>query len=94
MKALSYIHPSTGTRIKKWPGYGRSIAEEIKLLEASGGTDIRVFDPNVGDFSSPNEQTATMAAIRGERQHQTLCPDCGRRMEQDGGYPYCEHCEG
>ena len=47
-----------------------------------------------GRFISINEQRAATTAIEEEQHQGPLCPDCGREMEQDGGYPYCEYCEG
>lgn len=32
--------------------------------------------------------------FRIEADTRPRCPDCGRVMEQDGGHPYCEYCEG
>ena len=70
----------------------------IRQLERAGYTDIQLVgeQSQVGGkrFVSPDEQRAAMSAVESERHHGPLCPDCGRVMVQDGGYPYCEYCEG
>ena len=74
------------------------INQMIRQLEEAGYTDIQLVgkqpQAKSGRFISPDEQRAAMTAIESEQHHVPLCPDCGRVMVQDGGYPYCEHCEG
>jgi len=74
------------------------VRQIIRQLENAGFTDIKLVgergEITAERFISLDEQRAAMSAIEAEQHYDPVCPDCGRVMEQDGGYPYCEHCDG
>ena len=74
------------------------IDQMIRQLERAGFSDIQLVgeqsEVKSGRFISPDEQRAATTAVEAEQHYGSHCPDCGRKMESDGGYLYCEYCEG
>lgn len=65
-----------------FPGKGAVIASR---------NDIPSFLKIVGNNEAAEKNKASANRLN---YRSSLCPDCGREMENDGGSPYCEFCEG
>lgn len=71
--------------VASWRDHGYS----VEILEQGNKISMKSI------FVSINEQRAAASAIERERKIASkYCPDCGRKMEMDGGYYFCEYCEG
>lgn len=71
---------------------GRKVLNDTAIVEKflsqqSGGYPVSLEEIGQDD-------PAVRTSIRIEMHRSNLCPDCGHPMEQDGGQPYCEYCEG
>ena len=93
MKVIKQTDPYGNEKIFRGPELmlGKMMGQ---MQAAKPDHEYEIVEMSGGRFVSLNEQRAAMIAIEEETHQGPLCPNCGREMEMDGGYPYCEYCEG
>lgn len=68
---------------------------KVKITKPSGQVIfLRLTQKQLDESADAYVKRGIVAEVVSENNSPATCPDCGRAMEQDGGHPYCEYCEG